>query len=644
MRTYYREISLATGFSSDFKELVRARTDIVELVGESVSLQARRGGREYVALCPFHDDHTPSLTVSPERQSYKCWVCDEGGDCFSWVMKTDMVGFREALETLALRAHLELPKQHSRGGPSEGNTDKNRLYEILAWAENEFHRCLMSDSVAAPARDYLKGRGFSEETIRRFRTGYHPNNWEWLINRARGKYTPQQLFAARLVRERREGSGYYDDFVDRVMFPIHDFHKRVVAFGGRVLPESNKPEVPKYLNSPESVVFAKSRLLYGLEIAREAIQKSKTVVVVEGYTDCMMAQQYGLANVVGTLGTALTETHVAGLKRFAQKVVLVYDGDAAGQNAAERALPRFLAQQVDLRILTLPGGLDPADYLSEQGAYAFRQLIENSQEAWEYKLQLCLNRYGVESLDSRDRVLNEMLELLSQVPGLSGQSREGLILGRLSQRLGVAERTVRETLKQLRKKAAGRAAVTTRIDSETQPPKPALFQGRNGKPNKHELLECELLEIIFTTADWMSVIRQEIDIVDFQNPHLQALLQVCFDLVEQSIEPTYERVTAAVEDSDLKRFALQIDEWAKEKKIAEKLNDSPTHLQADLPVFVEEVIQSLNWCKEEHSHELAKAQTGAISGSSGELNEETRAHLQRVSEFHRKRARKKTTT
>jgi len=635
---------LATGFSSDFKELVRARTDIVELVGESVSLQARRGGREYVALCPFHDDHTPSLTVSPERQSYKCWVCDEGGDCFSWVIKTDMVGFREALETLALRAHLELPKQYRRGASSEGNTDKNQLYEILAWAENEFHRCLMSVSEAAPAREYLKERGFTEETVRRFRAGYHPNDWSWLINRARGKYTPQQLFAARLVRERREGSGYYDDFVDRVMFPIRDFNKRVVAFGGRVLPENNNPEAPKYLNSPESIVFAKSRLLYGLEIAREEIQRSKTVVVVEGYTDCMMAQQYGLGNVVGTLGTALTETHVSGLKRFAQKVVLVYDGDVAGQNAAERALPRFLAQQVDLRILTLPGGLDPADYLSEQGADAFRQLIENALEAWEYKLQLCLNRYGVESLDSRDRVLHEMLELLSQVSGLSGQSREGLILGRLSQRLGVAERTVRETLKQLRKKAAGRAAVMTQVDSETQRRKLELFSGRNGKPNKHELLECELLEIIFTSADTIDAIRQQIEIEDFQNPHIQALLQVCFDLAEQGIEPTYERVTAAVEDSDLKRFALQIDEWAKEKRIAEKLNDSSVHSQADLPVFVEEIIRSLNWRKEEHSHELAKAQTGAFSGSSVELNEETRAHLQRASEFHGKRARKKTTT
>jgi len=259
-------------------------------------------------------------------------------------------------------------------------------------------------------------------------------------------------------------------------------------------------------------------------------------------------------------------------------------------------------------------------------------------------LQLCLNRYGVASLDARDRILNEMLELLSQVPGLSGQNREGLILGRLSQRLGVAERTVRETLKQLRKKAAGRVGVTTRFDSETQQPKPELFQGRSGKSNKHELLECELLEIVFTSAEWIGVIRQEISITDFQNPHLKALLQVCFDLAEQGIEPTYERVTSAVEDSDLKRFALQIEEWAKEKHIAEKLKDSPSHIQADLPVFVEEVIRSLNWRKEEHTHELSKAQTGAISGSSDELNEETRAHLQRVSEFHGKRARKKTTT
>ncbi len=236
----------------------------------------------------------------------------------------------------------------------------------------------------------------------------------------------------------RESGGYRDEamFIDRVIFPIRDARGRTVAFGGRVIPGSEKEFGGKYMNSGEFALFSKSRLVYGFEQAREAIKKSGTVVVTEGYMDCIAAQQCGIKNVVATLGTALTEHHVSFLKRFARKVVLVYDGDEAGRNAAERSLPRFLAQEIDLRVLTLPGDQDPADFLEGNSPEAFETLIETAAEAWQFKLRGLVERVGLATIDARHRVLREMLDTIAQVPvSASGEQssvwmlRKDIILG-----------------------------------------------------------------------------------------------------------------------------------------------------------------------------------------------------------------------
>lgn len=210
--------AVANASSDDFKELVRSRTDIVRLIGETVALHPN--GRVFKGLCPFHDDHNPSFTVNPERQTYKCWSCGEGGDCFSFVMKQDAVNFPETLELLAKRAGLELPPKMRRG-PAESK-DKPHLYDVLEWAENEFHQCLLSTAIAERARNYLHGRGFNHSSIAKFKLGFHPESWDWLIQRAKGRFDTELLVRASLAKARDGGTGYYDQFVDRVMFPIHD--------------------------------------------------------------------------------------------------------------------------------------------------------------------------------------------------------------------------------------------------------------------------------------------------------------------------------------------------------------------------------------------------------------------------------------
>lgn len=621
---------MSHALSNDFKELVRARTDLVALIGESVTLHSK--GREFVGLCPFHDDHNPSMRVNPERQSFRCWVCDAGGDCFSFVMLRERVEFREALEMLAARARLEMPKSQGKSAPADP-LGKQRMFELLAWAEQQFHQCLLEMPVAAEARDYLAERRLTRETIVRCRLGYHPDDWNWLQNRARGKWSSEQLLAVRLIGQRSQGNGYYDNFVDRVLFPIGDGQGHVVAFGGRVLPGHANADQGKYWNSPESPVFAKSRLLYGLEMAREAIRESGVVVVVEGYTDCIVAHQCGVLNVVGTLGTALTEMHVTTLKRFARKVVLVYDGDSAGQKASERALPRFLAQEIDLRLLTLPGGLDPADALLEHGKEWFEDQVARAVEVWEYKFRCVLDRHGLDSVDASYRVLEEMLESLCDLPVFGGatvvgpwQVREDILLGKLSQRLGLPEKGVRERLAELRRERARRVVRASEAayrpaegDASAGPPpsasemEDALSRPRNSqpqnqnrraptaaykmqqgglpsdeggpqghipsvqfqrltrRPTKDEQIECELLQILFANPETVDSIQREIHPEDFQQPHLRALLELCFHLAKDEQPLSFERILSNVAPS-LQQLVAFLDEQGRQKVTPELLD------------------------------------------------------------------------
>ncbi|MFN6105828.1 MAG: DNA primase, partial [Planctomycetaceae bacterium] len=567
--------------NDDFKEQVRSRTDLLSLVGESVALRPQRGGRDYVGLCPFHEDHNPSMHVYTDRQSFRCWVCDAGGDCFSFVMLRDRVEFREALELLANRAGLEMPKQ-LRPGPAGPTVDaKQKMYQVVAWAEQQVHEFLLESPTALRARKYLRDRGISDESMVRFRLGFHPDEWEWLIGRARGKYTIAELAGVKLVKEREGRGGWYDCFVDRVLFPIRDAQRRPVAFGGRVMPDSRYADGPKYLNTDEYPLFLKSKLVYGLDEARETISKSDTVVVTEGYTDCIMAHQFGLKNVVGTLGTALNDNHVSLLKRFARRVILLFDGDVAGQKATERALVKFLSQEIDLRTLTLPGGQDPADYLMGEGAESLRGLLTQSVEAWEYKYRLVVERYGVDSIDSRHRILQEMLEILLEVPAAEGaglaakwREREQIILGRLAQRLKVGEAFIRDRLRDLRQARQQRGEIPRPVEFATGnrpggtsapattpvltiPPLPKF-------PTRDEQAELDLLLALFAHPEQAELAAREVSPAEFQHVGLRRVYELCLLTLARGQSPSFERVALQSADRGLSRLAVEVDERARQ--------------------------------------------------------------------------------
>ncbi len=665
---------MATDLPNDVREQVRAQTDIVGLIAEAMSLQPRNGGREYCGLCPFHDDHDPSLRVYPDRQTYKCWVCNEGGDAFSWIMKRESVGFREALEILARRANIELPKFNGR---QDGGADnKAALFEVLLWAEGIFHQEFVSGPTGSPARDYIRSRGFTADTVRRFRIGYHPNDWEWLQRQARGKFSNEQLEAVRLIGKRDGDRGYYDNFVDRVVFPIRNERGQVVGFGGRVLPGADDSH-GKYWNSPESPVFFKSRLVYGLDFAREGLKQTGTAVVTEGYTDCIMCHQHGLNNVVGTLGTALTDQHVTTLKRFVKKVVLVYDGDNAGQRAAERAVERFVAQDVDLRIMTLPENKDPDEFLSTYGADAWRKLAESAPEAWEYKFQTLRKRYTLDTVSSRQQVLDEMLGVLSAAPKNAANVREGMYLSNLAQRVGASEQQVRDRYREIRSRTVRRPAVVESQRSENTPrtQDEAFTRLLTGNLTRDDRLECELLQILLTAPQWTRTVGEHVPAETIRNPHLRSLLQVFYQRAWLEGDISRDSVLVSLDDEALKRLAVWLDAESQAKNLEKKLSETtgfagppaagtpaaadrettrssstpaPTGAAAPelplddgCPLLLRRSIENLQWRREEQSHQRIAVQLSADGDGMRRLDETAQELLRRAAEFHQKRATRK---
>lgn len=652
--------------NNDFKELVRSRTDLVALVGESVALTPSRGGAEFKCLCPFHDDHSPSLVVYPDRQTFRCWACSTGGDCFTWVMEFDKVEFREALETLAKRAGLEMPT--FTGRRPENAVAKTDVLDLLAWAENEFHRCLLDSQMAAPAREYLKERGFTDETIAKFKLGFAPSDGQWIIARGRGKFSLEPMETARLIKKSDEGDGYYQFFRNRVLFPIRNDKGRCVSFGGRVLPQFAQPGVGKYINGLESDVYSKSNLLFGFDAAREGIRKAQTAVIVEGYTDVLIPHQFGVTNVVGVCGTALTQAHIDRLKRFAQRIVLMFDGDEAGRNAAERALANFLGENIDLRVLVLPNDQDPDEFLFAHGADEFRRQIDTAAEAWDFKLQTEINRHGLVSIDARHRVLTSMLELLSKVPKLRGSVKEDVILNRLASRTLLTEQVVRQRLDEARSNVAlpngNRPAAgmpqrgpeaTSRTNSAPSPPlghkslRVDSAPGNRGlcffdRPlSKGDRMECELLEIIFTDPSTLDVIRREIGDEDFDNDQTRALLQTCFDLMDHDETPTFERISSAIEDAALKRLMVWIDEQARLKEIASKLKDNlMAPSGTDVPPYLTLALQPIRFRRAEQQHQRNTGRLAQQPDARAGLNPNAKALLEQATAFHQKRAAKAT--
>lgn len=544
-------MSTAFNRSNGEKERVRDASDIVRLVGEHVSLKPK--GREFVGLCPFHDDHKPSMYVVPAKQIFHCFVCGAGGDVFSFVQRFHKMEFREALEYLAERANIELAHPARPEGDTSGpEVSRADMVRANSAACDYFRGLLRHTQHGAPARRLIERRGIAPEMVEAFRLGVSANRWDGLVLTAPRTGVPvEMLLQAGLVKRREGSDGYYDVFRDRLMFPIMDEAGRVIAFGARRIDDADEP---KYLNSPETRLFEKSSTLYGLHQAARAIQAERVAVVTEGYTDVIACHQAGMTNVVATLGTALTRGHASRLRRYCDVVVLLFDGDEAGAKAADRAVEIFLGESLDVRIATLSAvtdAKDPDELLKRPGgADTLRAALDAARDLLAYRYDRLRATVGAEASGAAalgrivEDELARMVELgLNELPPL----RRRLIIRQLASIAGVDERTIQQMT------PAGRQGVRPPAEAERSP-------ARVERPRREQLLGCLLAD----PSLWVTVGEVERRLIEpgrFEEPAARHVATLALEIAGAEGACTLEGILVRLdEDTDTKAEAVALVE------------------------------------------------------------------------------------
>jgi len=501
---------------------VRLRADLVEVVGESVPL--KRSGKEWKGKCPFHEDRTPSFYVVPDKGFYKCFGCGASGDVFSFVMKRSGMDFLEAVKHLGERFGVEVRELKGQD-PAE---DPNRpFYEANAFARAFFRERLLEKEGGASPRAYLKERGIDLETAERFGLGYAPDAWRELREAAGHHEIPEELLLeVGLLTTSQKSPEPYDRFRGRIIFPIETSPDRVVAFGGRVLGSAGEG-VPKYLNSPESPIYHKGEVLYGLSWNRNGIRRDGAALVVEGYMDVVTLAAAGVENAVATLGTALTDEHARLLRRYTDRALLLFDSDEAGLRATFRAADVLLARGIRPSVVTFPPGEDPDTVVRKEGASGLAAYVDGAVDVLDRKLQL-LDEKGY--FETSDRVRMAVDKLLPTLRATGDPALRDIYISRVSERTGVRRRTLEEEVERggeprrgPRPPAAG--------DDRSGPPRPGApgrrgVTGRGGVPTIPPLgAERQVLLVLLRTREWVDRALERIGPGEFQDPIYRAIFE-----------------------------------------------------------------------------------------------------------------------
>jgi DNA primase len=463
----------------DAVQRVKDAAQIVDIIGECVSL--KRTGANMKGLCPFHAEKTPSFIVNPARQSFHCFGCGEGGDVLTFMEKYYNLTFYEALKQLAQRYQITLPEKQWTPEDRGRAEKRQKVFDANERAANMYHEYLLNQAGATEARAYLEKRGIPAEIISTFRLGYAPPGWDFLSNKvAKSSLTLAEAEEAGLL-VRKERGGFYDRFRDRILCPIFDLTGRVVGFGGRILGEGE----PKYLNTPETLIFDKSRVLFGLYQHRDTIRKTRRATVVEGNFDLLALAAFGVDNVVAPLGTALTRAQIRLLKGYADEVTLLFDGDAAGVMAAMRAVPLFLAEQIAARVALLPAMHDPDTYIRAHGREGLEKKVQNALPILEFAFEHLKDKHGL-NMTGKGKILEE-LEPLIQASG-SSPLQQSVLISEFSSKLGLDPDQVMRGFK-----LAGRKKGPAKSDSRTGDPSP---DRRTDTPIQLSRIEAQLLEFL----------------------------------------------------------------------------------------------------------------------------------------------------
>ena len=503
----------------DTIKAIKNTADIVEIVSETVML--KKAGKNYLGLCPFHSEKTPSFTVSPDKQIFYCFGCRAGGNVFSFLMKQDGLQFPEAAKMLAQRCGIDIPEEKRSAAQKKRANEREHLLAVNRQARDFFHNCLVKSPSGQAGREYLAKRGITKAFIDSFQLGYVPPGWDNALKHFAKKHVPSKLLEiAGLVVLKKNQKGYYDRFRNRIIFPIFDVSNQVVGFGGRVLDDA----LPKYLNSPETVVYNKSRSLYGLNRAKRACRKSGKVFIVEGYFDLISLHLNGIENAVATLGTALTPEHIRILRGFAEQAILIFDSDEAGIKAAKRSTGLFRKENIEGRIVVLPTGYDPDAFIREYGAKGFMQAADRSLEVMDFLIQIAEKRHG-RSIEGKIRTVEDMIAPMASIEDKVARS---LHIKQLAERIGIEETAIIEKVRQLlerhkaqqdRRAAAVKRsgnATGTAADSSSDP-------AREGIGSDTRRIERKIVAMMLQFPAILEEIAEKKVVEDFSDRSLQTI-------------------------------------------------------------------------------------------------------------------------
>lgn len=563
-------------FDTTLISRIQQANDIVDVIGEHLSL--KRKGREMVGLCPFHEDHRPSFNVNPTKQIFKCFACGAGGDVVKFIQMRENLSFPQALHRLADRAGIKIEPLRPRSSSIENRVssieaDPNDIARANAWAAKYFAANLAHPEKGKDARKYVAERQLSDESIKKWQIGLALGADNDLLAAARQKNIPDKLLlAAGLVVG--AGSSLSDKFVNRLMFTIADVTGRIIAFGGRTLSGEagsiSSPQVAKYINSPTTALFDKSNALFGLDHARHQMVSSDTGVVVEGYTDCIMAHQFGVSNVVATLGTSFTAGHARILRRYAKKVVLLFDSDTAGLEAANRALGVALSSRIDIGIASVPQGKDPCDFLLAQGKEPFAKLIEDATDVFEFKwTRLNANIGAQPTIAGKKQAVDEYLDAIATAINAGNLSpiEKGLIVNRVAKVMSLDAKEINNELN----RRANRVRTASSYSGEANEAHMPLDLGEGLSANAQR----EIIEVLLAHPSMFDDVKDKISPANFDIPALQQIAQAVFDTLSEQPRAALSVMCSAVEDPRLAGLMTTLEQDGSQKgNYSKRLTDS----------------------------------------------------------------------
>jgi len=577
---------------------ILSRVDIVEVVSGYIPL--KRAGRNFRALCPFHQEKTASFMVSPDRQIYHCFGCGAGGNAFNFLMQYERLEFLEAVEILAKKAGVALPETQRQDAKTVSLI--TQLYKINELAAL-FYEYNLNSSGGAAAKHYLLKRGLKEETIKLFHLGYALDKWEALINHLRSANISLSLLEKAGLILAKEGGGYYDRFRQRIIFPILDIKSRPIAFGARVLDDA----LPKYINSPETPIYIKGRNLYGLILAKDAIIENDCVAVVEGYLDFILPYQEGLKNIVASLGTAFTTEQARLLKRYTHNVVMVYDADKAGELATLRTLDIFIEEGINVRVVSLPERFDPDLFVRKNGIQDFKEKIKQAENLFDYKLRILKSRYNLKEIEGKANIASEMVPTINKFKNAVLKSE---YIKRLAEELNVKEDALWQELSKIKEDK-------TYADLTEAKPKRVL----NINPTEKLLMKLMLEE-----TGVISRIKEMLEPADFQDERISRMVSVMFDLIEQGKDIAPNKLINYLQGEDISQVMCE------SMFMPEALNQNREEVIDDC---VQRLKSERLRIKKQHLHEEIK--------TAQHLGDEERLH-RLIEEFHHLVTSKSTKT